>query len=389
MSSVMNRKIAAGLLAGAIVSAPLTAWANGLLLHPAVAAHKAVRAPSVTALEESTSTTTPPESPPTTTTTAVPPSSIPGPSKEAATRSSPTVTVHSAAELTAALSAVAPGDTIALADGTYSGTFTAARAATAKSPITLKGTRKAILDGNSISTGFTLHLDGADYWRIDGFSITGGQKGIVADNTNHAILNNLDVGNTGLEGINLRKFSSDNVVENNRVHDTGLETPDYGEGIYIGTSISNWNNYTNGKPDNSDRNQVLNNNVFNTAAESIDIKEGTSNGIVRGNTMDATGMSGKNYADSWIDVQGNNYIVSGNIGKVSGPSALLDGIQVHVDVSGATGWGRNNTISGNTLSVDASGYGVTIDKQNGSGNRVGCDNKVTGAGKGSSNQLCN
>jgi hypothetical protein len=386
MSSAMNRKIVAGIIAGVAVSAPRTAWASGLSLktvdkaqtvntvQPNVFSDVTVPESSSTTLATTTSTTAPAK---------------PSQPVTPAASAGPVIVVRSSDELTAALAAAKPGDTISLADGTYSGTFTAANAATAKAPIVLRGSRKAVLDGGSISTGFTLHLDGADYWHVEGFSITGGQKGIVAEGTNHAVISGLDVANTGLEGINLRKFSSDNVVQGNRVHNTGLKTPDYGEGIYIGSSISNWNSYTGGKPDNSDRNQVLNNTIFNTTAESIDIKEGTSNGVLRGNTMDAAGMSGKNYADSWIDMQGNNYTVSGNTGKVSGSSALVDGIQVHVDVSGATGWGRSNTISANTLNVDASGYGVTVDKQNGSSNRVGCDNRVAGAGKGPTNQPCN
>jgi hypothetical protein len=88
--------------------------------------------------------------------------------------------------------------------------------------------------------------------------------------------------------------------------------------------VSHW---PNNSPDHSDRNQILNNKIGpNVAAEEIDIKEGSCCGIIRGNTFDGTGMSGENYADSWIDVKGDKYTIEDNTGNHS----LLDGIQVRI-----------------------------------------------------------
>ena len=68
------------------------------------------------------------------------------------------------------------------------------------------------------------------------------------------------------------------------------------------------------------------NNKFgpNITAEAIDIKEGTCNGTIIGNIFNGTGMSGQNFADSWIDVKGYNYVIENNTGDHS----LRDGIQV-------------------------------------------------------------
>ena len=86
--------------------------------------------------------------------------------------------------------------------------------------------------------------------------------------------------------------------------------------------VSNWED---NKPDKSDRNQILNNRIGpNVAAEEIDIKEGSCCGIIKNNVFDGTGMSGENYADSWIDVKGEGYTIEDNEGNHS----LLDGIQV-------------------------------------------------------------
>src|SRR5437879_2354244 len=50
-----------------------------------------------------------------------------------------TIDVSTSAQLLAALKAVQPGDTISLADGTYSGTFISTTSGTASAPITMTG----------------------------------------------------------------------------------------------------------------------------------------------------------------------------------------------------------------------------------------------------------
>ncbi|MGH3881562.1 MAG: nitroreductase family deazaflavin-dependent oxidoreductase [Actinophytocola sp.] len=62
-------------------------------------------------------------------------------------------------------------------------------------------------------------------------------------------------------------------------------------------------------------------------------------------------MTGANFADSWLDVKGNGYLVADNHGS----TALRDGFQTHVAVEG---WGRDNTFRHNTADVRGPGYGV-------------------------------
>jgi len=208
----------------------------------------------------------------------------------------------------------------------------------------------------------------------------------VLDQCSHDVLTNLDAYHTGEEIILLRNYSSDNVVSNNEVHDSGHTTAGYGEGIYIGLVVSNWSSSgqsrTNGGPDTSDRNQITGNHVYSTTAENVDIKEGTSNGLIANNRFDSTGMSGANYADSWVDIAGNGYLVSGNNGINPG-GALLDGYQTHVQVSG---WAQSNTFAANSSAVNSAGYAFNIQASGGSlGNVVKADNAQTGAAKGLAN----
>jgi hypothetical protein len=298
-----------------------------------------------------------------------------------------TVNVSTAAQLSAALSVASPGQTISLADGTYVGHFTLLHSGTAAAPIRITGSRNAHLDGGSMSGGYVLHLDQANYVQVDGITITDAQKAVVMDQCSHDVLTNLDAYHTGEEIILLRNYSSDNVVSGNEVHDSGHTTAGYGEGIYIGLAISNWSSSgqsrTNGGPDTSDRNQITGNHIYGTTAENIDIKEGTTGGLIANNSLDSTGMSGANYADSWVDLAGNDYLVRNNIG-VHPSGVMNDGYQTHIQ---ASGWAMNNTFTANTSAVNASGYAFNIQTSGGTtlGNVVKADNTETGAAKGMAN----
>jgi hypothetical protein len=218
----------------------------------------------------------------------------------------------------------------------------------------------------------------ADHWALIGFTIRNHSKGIVADDGDHLVLRGLEVHTVGGEGIRLRAHSADNLISENWVHDTGIEEPSSGEGIYIGTAVSQWCRNTDCRPDRSDRNVVIDNIVGpNTRAESVDIKEGTSDGVLRGNVFDGTGMT---ETDSWVDVKGNGWIIEGN----RGVNAPIDGFQTHV---AAAGWGNENRFEDNVADVRGPGYGIHIDVR-GDGNIVTCDNVVRDAGSGHSNIVC-
>ncbi|KQO60249.1 NosD domain-containing protein [Curtobacterium sp. Leaf261] len=282
-----------------------------------------------------------------------------------------TTTVRSAGQLTAALQAAAPGDVIALAAGTYTGNFEGTASGTQSDPITLCGGSSAVLDGGDTDKGYVLHLQGASWWRLAGFTVQNGQKGVMFDDVQHSLIDGLTVTRIGDEAVHLRAGSSDNTVAASTVTDTGLRKPQFGEGIYIGSSKSNWCTVSDCKQDSSDRNVVTGNTISGTAAESVDIKEGTTGGTLSDNSFDGTGMQGENHADSWVDVKGNDWTISGNRGVHS----LLDGFQTHELLSG---WGTDNTFTGNTVDLGNSD-GVAFAFRPVEGNTVSCDNTVIGS----------
>jgi hypothetical protein len=289
----------------------------------------------------------------------------------------PTTEVRTADELTEALAGARPGSVISLAPGTYAGNFIATAQGTQDKPIAVCGTRDAVLDGGATDGDYTFHLDGTAYWQLSGFTVRGGQKGVMADRAQGNLIEGLLVEGTGDEAIHLRQNSTDNVVRGNTVQNTGLRNGKYGEGIYIGSAESNWCDQTNCEPDRSDRNLIEGNTISGTTSESVDIKEGTTGGILRGNTFSGAGMTD---ADSWVDVKGNGWTIVGN----TGTDSPEDGFQVHEILDG---WGLDNTFDSNTATVNADGYAINVTK-NEERNRVGCDNRSVDAGQGLSPEAC-
>ncbi|SFH75455.1 cellulose binding domain-containing protein [Amycolatopsis regifaucium] len=283
--------------------------------------------PGTTTAPTSTSTT----SEPPTTTTSVPAGDV--------------VDVATAVELQAALAAASPGQTIRLAAGTYRGSFVAMRQGTAGAPITMTGPATAVLinDGPSgeapscpvptagWDSGYGFWLYGAPYWHLKGFTVQESKKGIVADNSHHTVIDGVRVHRIDEEGVHFRRSSADSVLRDSMISHTGLAQPGYGEGVYLGSANSNWACHGNsGGVDRGDRIQVLNNHIGPyVAAESIDVKEGTADGVIRGNTFDGQGISGQNSADSWIDVKGTGYVIEDNTGTFASPGTFANGYETH------------------------------------------------------------
>jgi hypothetical protein len=72
-------------------------------------------------------------------------------------------------------------------------------------------------------------------------------------------------------------------------------------------------NLVDGKQDLSDWNTVKNNYFGpNIAAEHIDVKEGTSHGVIFNNKFDGTGQTGENSSNKIINLKGGNYKVHNN-----------------------------------------------------------------------------
>ncbi|MBM9622198.1 right-handed parallel beta-helix repeat-containing protein [Streptomyces zhihengii] len=282
------------------------------------------------------------------------------------------IDVDTAAELKSALAAARPGDTIQLADGTYTGNFKATVDGTSASRITLTGSSRAVLKAGG---GYGLHLNGASYWTVRGVTVTGGQKGIMTDAADNVIIESVTVHGLDMEGIHFRTSSRDGIVRNSRIYDTGNDGRGMGEGIYVGSA--------GGTSDRSDNAQIIGNVIGpDVGGEAVDIKEGTTGARIIGNTFDGRGLTGANYDDSWVDVKGNGVLVENNTGK----NTTNNGFETHTQQSG---WGCGTVFRGNRSDLSgASGakqLAVYVTNQSaGCTTTVHASNTVTG-GKGLTN----
>lgn len=263
------------------------------------------------------------------------------------------VDVSTVEELFIAMRNALPGDVIRAASGTYDYTtyqgaqkIDTSAAGTADAPITLTAAdpeNPPVLTGTSSENGYVIQIKG-DYWILENLKITTSQKGIVLDHSNHSVIRNCEVYNTGSEAIALRDGSSHCIVQDSYIHDTGLITPGYGEGVYVGSAKS-----TTGFDYQCDYNTVDSCTFRNVAAEHVDVKEYTTGTVIRNCTFYGDGMSGANYAGSFVDIAGNDVTVSNNTGYRNGNEQIVAAFELHEQVEG---WGYGCTFTDNTVYMD-------------------------------------
>jgi hypothetical protein len=292
----------------------------------------------------------------------------------------PVVTVSTSAQLRTALDTAVPGSVIQLRDGTYTGAFRSARSGTKAAPITLRGSRAAVLTTGALTGAEPALIVSGKAWVIAGFTVRKSPTGIVLSDSDNSVIDDVAVTSVGARGIHLRRNSSYVTVRNALVSNTGLTKPGSGEGVYVGSARADWAAVTGSAsiPDRSDYARVEHTSFENTTAEGVDIREGTAGARVAWNIFDNAGNSGVDSADSWVDVRGNDTSMWANAGFGS-PS---DAFQVHTEPAG---WGTGNRFRDNVVMENVPGYEVNaVDTT--SGTIVYCT--YSNAGKGLSNIPC-
>lgn len=263
------------------------------------------------------------------------------------------ISAASVDELFDAVRNALPGDVIEVAPGIYDYTvyqgaqkIDTSAEGTADAPITLTAADPddpPVLTGNTAEHGYVLQITG-DYWIVENLHITTSQKGIVLDNSNHTIIRNCEIENTGSEAVAIRDGSSYCLVQNCNIHDSGVVTPGYGEGVYIGSSYT-----VTGFDYKCDYNVVDGCTFKNIAAEHVDVKEYTTGTEISNCTFFGDGMSGENYAGSFIDIAGNDCYVHDNTGYRNGNANIAAAFEIHDQ---ADGWGYHSIFENNILYMD-------------------------------------
>jgi len=252
------------------------------------------------------------------------------------------VKVKNTKQLDKAIRASKAGDLILMASGKYSSVMKGGgyrhlwfenKKGTKKRPITLCGPRNAVLDGKK-ARNYVMRIYKSSYINIAGITIQNGLKGIILQTARHCKVDSCMVRNFGKEAIHIQYKSHYNTIIRSTILNTGKETPGNGEGIYLGSDDQR------GKDPNT-RNNILYNTIGpGVTAEMIDIKQYSSNAIIKGNILNGKDLCGCKHAFSLISVKGNNYQIIGNVGR----NSKKDMFKVAVTNKGQ---GKHNYFSGN------------------------------------------
>ena len=201
-------------------------------------------------------------------------------------------------------------------------------------------------------------ITGTRYLTLDGFIITNFQQGLFIEGTSdHITVQNCTIHDTYQEGLHVKQNCSYITLQNNTIYNTGLNTSANGEGVYIGTSSSN-----QAVPyDLTHHVTVKNCTIYNVKDEAIELKPGTHECILDGNTVYNYLLDSGITAVNWgaIEVMNPKKFYLSNPNHVVMNNTIY-GIKTAIGIhTGATVF--NNVIYGQTGSY----RGISIDNDDG------------------------
>lgn len=218
----------------------------------------------------------------------------------AGTDTAPWRTIQRAAD------AVAPGDTVIIHAGTYTGFLVRARGTQAQ-PIAFVADGDVRIDGAATADRDAVHIEGASYVRVEGLTVTGAARaGISALDCDHITVRGNRVDANARWGI-FSAFCDDLLVENNEASRSGTE-----HGIYASNSADRpvirgnivWGNGMCGVHMNGDINfggdgvisgAIVENNLIydnGTRGGSAINGDGVTGAVIRNNVLDNNHASG-------------------------------------------------------------------------------------------------
>lgn len=182
------------------------------------------------------------------------------------------------------------------------------------------------------------------------------QDGIFIHNSSNIVFRRNTIHDVGQACIAVQKNSSFVTVEDNVCFNTGLNTGEFGEGIYIGTGSL-------GDLDNTNNVIVRNNIIHDTTDEGIELKPGTYENIVEGNLL-------YNISTPFGPTVGAIEISERNAGNQSwtgNPSHIIRDNIVYSSVT-AIRLGTGSTAYNNLIyNIQSGHYGIYVNNINGDG----------------------
>ena len=135
-----------------------------------------------------------------------------------------------------------PGDTIYVEAGTYPPVRIDGKAGSADAPVTLTAapdsSGEVVFSSGSYSTKAGIRLEGSSHLVVRGLSVQKSLFGIYVLGSDNITVEDNHVTDIGQEAIRVAEGSSFVEVVGNTVSDTGKRFGKYGEGVYVGTGAS-------------------------------------------------------------------------------------------------------------------------------------------------------
>jgi parallel beta-helix repeat protein len=176
------------------------------------------------------------------------------------------------------------GDTILVKPGTYTNVILSNKKYSEKKPLVVRayGSGTVIVSGDTITRGSSLEINNCSYMVVDGLTFINAMWGIYVKRSDHIILRNNEIYNTGQEGSHIGRSSRYIDILGNTIHNTGQFRSKWAEGIYIGSGSYSRNNF----PDNCEYIWIEGNHIYETGnAEGINIKGESFHVTVRNNEI--------------------------------------------------------------------------------------------------------
>ena len=219
-----------------------------------------------------------------------------------------------------------PGDTINLASGNYTHIHYRSsvgynhNSGTEANPIVIQAAQGAspVILGDNGPTDRAVYLARVSYVKVRGLKVVGGIFGMSTGATVGVDFEYNEVQDAGDAAVSIQAYFSDHSdvsshsdIICNKIHGSGTHSPEFGEGIYIG----------NGSQVDDASHDVLiqGNEIYNVAADGIDIKASTYNITVRDNfihdinfTIDSYGRAIGIGANE-VNYRSGNYLIENNV----------------------------------------------------------------------------
>jgi hypothetical protein len=264
------------------------------------------------------------------------------------------------------------GDTIYVRSGSYGVAEFENKYGNPTNPITLAAypgeEHLAIIQGTSYSPQYGLRVTDSNYITVKDLAFTGTQKAIGVEGSHHVIIEGNLVHDVGMEAISYRKNSSNGIIRDNEIYNMGMETPQFGEGIYIGNgSYPGAHSVT--YPDTTHHITISGNEIYHTggqSAEGINIKGEADNILIENNVIHdlivGTG-GGINFDAITVDPNDGSYYYAKSVNRehivrnntiynITRSSAFSDGNAIFTRGIGASIY--------NNVLYDNQHYGVVV-----------------------------